>query len=334
MKKYKGFLLVFLSLGLFAILSGCYLFPKEETLLAPPLMQPAKVSYSVIEAVRGDIEKRIAGFGTFVSVEQQYMFFRHRGGRIKQIHVRLGDEVKKGDLLAELYTDNLESQILQQRLVLRKTKIAYNQVKSSGGSSYALELASIDTELAQIRLDDLLLELEQSMLLSEISGRVVYVDSRLSPGDFVNAYQNIIRIADPFTLQLQYTGTNIANFSVGNEVEVKIKEKVYNGTVVSTPGTVPSDGDENLRNVVRITVADLPEEVTMGQNGDISLVLERSADTIIIPKQAVRNYMGRKYVNILEDGLNNERDVEIGIETATEVEITKGIEEGEQIILR
>ena len=44
--------------------------------------------------------------------------------------------------------------------------------------------------------------------------------------------------------------------------------------------------------------------------------------------------MGRKYVNVLENGLNNERDVRIGVETATEVEILEGIEEGEEIILR
>ena len=97
---------------------------------------------------------------------------------------------------------------------------------------------------------------------------------------------------------------------------------------------MPPDGDENLKNLVGIEVEDLPEEVEMGTNAQITLILEQSYDTIIVPKQAVRNYMGRKYVNVLENGLNNERDVRIGVETATEVEILEGIEEGEEIILR
>lgn len=334
MKHVKQFILMAVLAAILAGLTGCYLFPQEEPLLAPPLMRPVEVSYSTTEAYRGDIERRITGFGTFVSVEQQFMFFRHRGGRIKAIHVDLGDDIQAGDLLAELYTDNLESQIQQQRLHLRRAELNLDQVRASGASRQQREIASIDVELNQIRLNDLLIELEQSRLYADVSGQVVYLDSRIGPGDWVGAYQNIIRVADPYSLQLQYSGTHISHFSVGNEVDVKIRNQIFKGSVVSTPGTVPLDGDESLRNVVRIVVEGLPEDVAMGQNADISLVLERSSDTIIVPKQAVRTYMGRRYVNILEDGLNNERDVLVGIETATEAEIVEGVEEGEQIILR
>ena len=334
MKHFKRFILLVLLAAILAGFTGCYLFPQEEPILAPPLMRPVEVSYSTTKAHRGDIERRITGFGTFVSIEQQHMFFRHRGGRIKAIHVRLGDDVQIGDLLAELYTDNLESQIKQQRLHLRRAELNFEQVRASGANRQQREMAFIDVELNQIRLDDLLTELEQSRLYADISGRVVYQDSRIGPGDWVGAYQNIIRVADPYSLQLQYTGSHISDFSVGVEVDVKVRNQNYKGIVVSTPGTAPLDGDESLRNVVRIVVEGLPEDVMMGQNADISLIMERSFDTIIVPKQAIRTFMGRRFVNILEDGLNNERDVLIGVETATEVEIVEGVEEGEQIILR
>ena len=39
------------------LLTGCKLFPKEESLLAPPVMEPVKVSYSTVKAKRGDIVK-------------------------------------------------------------------------------------------------------------------------------------------------------------------------------------------------------------------------------------------------------------------------------------
>ena len=334
MRSFKQLLGISLVVALIPLLAGCYLFPEEEPLLAPPLMKPVEVSYNVVSARRGDIVKRVTGMGTFVSVEQQYMFFKNRGGRLKDVYVNLGDTVEKGDLLAELYTDNLESQIEQQKLALRKAQLYYQQVKDAGGTETQLELASIDVQLAQLWLDALDKELEQSRLYAEISGKVVYVDNRLGPGEPVGTYQYVCRIADPTRLQLQYSGINVSSFSVGNVVDVKIKNVTYVGTVVLTPATVPPDADNSLRNVVRIEVENLPEDVELGDTADITLVTERSEDTIIIPKQAVRNYMGRKYVNVLEDGLNNERDVEIGIETATEVEIVKGIEEGEQIILR
>jgi macrolide-specific efflux system membrane fusion protein len=334
MSTYKRFIPIVSIVVLVFFLSGCELFPKEEPLLAPPLMKPVEVSYSTVKAKRGDIVKTVRGSGSMVSVESKYMFFEPRGGRLKEIHVKLGDEVKKGDLLAELYTDDIENQVKQQELTLRKTQITYNQLKANGASKYDLEKAAIDIEIARIRLNQLKKERDQSQLVSDVDGVVTYVDMRLSPGDNVGAFQNIMRIANPQSLYLAYSGSNMSSFVMGAEVEVKINDKLYKGEVISTPSSVPPDGDDNLKNYVGIKVIDLSDDVKMGDNAQVTLVLEESKDTIILPKQAVRNYMGRKYVNILEDGLNNERDVEIGVETATEVEILKGVEEGEEVILR
>lgn len=41
---------------------------------------------------------------------------------------------------------------------------------------------------------------------------------------------------------------------------------------------------------------------------------------------------GRTYVNVLKNGIRQERDVEIGIGTPTEVEIRQGLAVGELII--
>ena len=163
---------------------------------------------------------------------------------------------------------------------------------------------------------------------------VIYVVTRLNDGDMISTFQTIIRVANPEKLYLAYSGSNTSHFTMGREVDVEIDKSHYKGVVISTPSSVPPDGDENLKNIVAIEVEDLPDDVRMGDTAQISLVLEKSENTIIVPKQAVRNYMGRRYVNVLENGLNNERDVEVGVETATECEIISGVEEGEEIILR
>jgi hypothetical protein len=49
-------------------------------------------------------------------------------------------------------------------------------------------------------------------------------------------------------------------------------------------------------------------------------------------KTLIKNYSGRNYVVLLEDGMRVERDVEIGLETGTDVEIVSGLEPGEQVI--
>ncbi|MFW5684405.1 MAG: efflux transporter periplasmic adaptor subunit, partial [Spirochaetota bacterium] len=64
------------------------------------------------------------------------------------------------------------------------------------------------------------------------------------------------------------------------------------------------------------------------------LVLAEREDVLVLPKRAVQRYATRRYVHVLVNGVRVERDVEIGLETATEVEIVRGLEEGEEVVLR
>jgi macrolide-specific efflux system membrane fusion protein len=43
--------------------------------------------------------------------------------------------------------------------------------------------------------------------------------------------------------------------------------------------------------------------------------------------------MGKNLVYVLEDGLRIEKYVETGVESTTEIEIIKGVEPGEQVII-
>ena len=117
MLKNRTFL-VFLVIILLVIgLSGCYLFPKEEEVLAPPLIEPPEITYETLGATRGTIEKKITASGTFVSIEQGNMFFKNRGGRLKKVYVKVGDIVEKGDLLAELDSGDLKTKSNSKRFI-------------------------------------------------------------------------------------------------------------------------------------------------------------------------------------------------------------------------
>ena len=155
MLKNRTFL-VFLVIILLVIgLSGCYLFPKEEEVLAPPLIEPPEITYETLEATRGTIEKKITAGGNFVSIEQGNMFFKNRGGRLKKVYVKVGDIVEKGDLLAELDSGDLENQIKQQKIHLKKAETRRNQVRANSGDKYERAMAQYDVELAKLSLENL-----------------------------------------------------------------------------------------------------------------------------------------------------------------------------------
>lgn len=336
MDRFRNILLT-ITVVLMFVFSGCTFFPKEEEVLAPPIKEPDKITYETVAAKRGDIENVIRVAGTFVSVSQKDLYYQDRGGRLKEIHAVLGDDIKKGDLIAELETDAIENDIQLQEIALKRAEITYDNAKArydiEGGSKTEMELDQLDVEANRIRLSNLKKELERTKLVASIDGKVAYLTD-IKLGEYVNAHQTIARIADPTQLQLAYSENDVGSFELGMEVDVDYGGEHYVGNVVMTPNSMPEDADEQLKNSVRITVNDLPADVSIGKAATIRLTLEKQSNVIIIPKQVVNNFGNRKFVNVLKDNIREERDIEVGIENNTEVEVIKGLEEGELIIVR
>lgn len=320
-----------------SVFSGCTFFPKEEEVLAPPIREPDKVTYETVDVKKGDIENEIRVTGSFVSVSQKDLYYQDRGGRLKEVYVALGDEVKKGDLIAELETDTIVNDIQLQDIALRRAEISYDNAKTrydiEGGSKTEMELAQLDVEANRIKLNSLKKELERTILVASIDGKVAYLTD-IKLGEYVNAHQTIVRIADPTQLQLVYSEDKASSFKIGMEVAVDFDGGHYIGKVVMTPNSMPKDADEQLKDTVQIAVDDLPADISIGKTATIRLTLEKQTDVIIIPKQVVNNFGSRKFVNVLKDNIREERDIEVGIENNIEVEVIKGLEPGELIIVR
>lgn len=318
-------------------LSGCYFFPMEEEVLAPPIKEPDKVTYETIEAQKGTIEKTIRCTGAFVSVSQKDLFYKDRGGRLKETYVNLGDDVKKGDLIAELETDTILNDIQLQEIALKRAQIVYDNAKIrieiEGGSKTELEMAQLDLDANQIKLSSLKKELERTRLVSQIDGKVVYLTD-IKLGEYINAHQTVARVADPTQLQLRYSGDKVSDFRLGMNASININDNEYTGEVVMTPSDMPVDADEVTKKSIQFKVEKLPEDVTIGSSASISLILEKHEDVIVLPKQVVNNFVGRKFVNVLKNDIREERDIELGIQSDTEVEVVKGLEIGELIIIR
>src|SRR5690606_12094205 len=221
----------------------------------------------------------------FVPVSQEDVYFT-KSDRLKEIHVKAGQEVKKGDLLAEFDNESLLNEIKLQEIALRRSQILYEEAKANyeivGGSRTSLDLAELDVESNRLRLEKLRADLENARLLSPIDGKVVYV-AGVKEGDFVNAYQTIVRVADPTQLQLRYSGDRADLFRIGMDVEVEIGGKTYNAEIVMTPSEAPEDADAESRRSVLIEVADLPEGIRMGEPANIVLTLEKKENVIVIP---------------------------------------------------
>ncbi|MGG4035998.1 HlyD family efflux transporter periplasmic adaptor subunit [Paenibacillus cisolokensis] len=321
-------------------LSACSLLPVEEPPLQPPLAKPVKQNIATAETKRGDIVKRLTGVATFVSDKMDYLFFKESGGRLSQINVQLGDRVKAGDLLLSTESDELEANVRLQEIAVEKIRIDLARAKSEAGADDpSVKLLELDLQAANIRLELLKKQLENARLSSRVSGIVTYIEP-MELGQQVQAYQKLVTISDPNEKKLVYEASDrsqLAGVQINMDVDVKIGEKQYRGKVVQVPSTAPATGNEaidtrNAKSVI-IDVAGLPADINIGDQADITIVTAKREGVLIIPRAGLRTYMDRDYVQVLEGESRKEIDVEKGIVTDTEVEIRKGLDEGQKVIL-
>lgn len=322
-----------------ALLSGCSLLPAEEEALPPPLVKPASEKFDVVEVAKGNISTFLRGTAHVAASKTINLSFRESGGRVKQMQAKLGAEVKAGEVLVELETGDLDLQARLQRLNVERAELMLADAKKKGAAGTELRLKEIDLERERIAMDSLNDKIAKSRLVSPIDGVVTYL-AELSAGDFVQAFSTVLTIADPSGLQLVYAATNAKELipvEVNMPVTYKLEGSTVTGKVLQTPSSSPVTTDKTIaerNNTTLILSMDkLPEGIAIGDSIDFEIPLQKRENVLVLPRNGVRSFLGRNYVQVSEGERRKEVDVELGLTTPTQVEIVQGLEEGQKVIL-
>jgi len=109
-------------------------------------------------------------------------------------------------------------------------------------------------------------------------------------------------------------------------------EAVATGTVASV-GAIADASSGVASFPVTVTFESTSDELTVGSTVDVEIVYERIDDAIQVPAQAVTNQEGASTVVVRTDGGDETRTVETGVTSGGMVQITSGLEAGEQVVL-
>lgn len=321
-------------------LSGCYFLPEEEEILTPPLSEPEQVTYKTHTVAKGDLEYFIKGQGYFVSTSSETLQYGNVSGKIRDIYVKTGDKVTKGQLIAEIETGDLSYTIEEQRLNVKIAEINLSNAKISGNAN-SISVAQHNLDIAKLRLNKYLKQQEDARLYSNIDGIVVYM-ANLEPGSTISTYATICRIADPDDLLISFSHDDIKKLVHGMEMTVKLGnlDQTITGKIVQVPSDVPVTASDSEKNSVRIAL-DIPEEmgsledydVELGESVYVSVLMDSREDVIVLPTGYVNKVGTRRYVKVLKNGIPEERDVELGLQSGNVVEIVSGLEVGEIIVI-
>jgi multidrug efflux pump subunit AcrA (membrane-fusion protein) len=321
------------------LVGACIRMPEESGRLGPPLIESPEAHYDVVEAKRKDIESTVSLGGRLVPAVKDELFFKDSGGRLIDLHIdyeqliRRGViEVEEGTVLAQRDLSSLDIQVERQRILLQMAQNRDRMRQVTGANKYELENSRLEVKLEELELVRLRKLLRDRQLVAPFDGVVTFVG--VKEGDYVEPFQPILTVADPDSLLLECVGQRTYRFRVGMKVNVEIRQKQFQGTVVMTTEDASAYEGYTDGPKMKVRVDSLPSDLAMDTLGMVTYVYERSENAVVVPKDVVHGYEDRVFVTVLVNGLKEERDVELGVESAKEVEIVRGVQEGDLLVRR
>lgn len=337
------------------LLSGCFLLPEEA---APPEL-PLVTAYSGAEyatatVTRGDLEQYAKVSLTYYPTRREDVKFDIADRSYGVIYVSPGDEVKEGDLLAELDAVSEAAAMAQTEEQLRRLQIqleaaqtelwlAQEEERLKGNVSHVTsEARQADItyyeaciEIQESRLADQQAELEKLRLYAPIDGTVTYVKT-LDEKSKSGKNDTVVTISDSTSSVFTAVTDAYKLFKTGSEFIVTTSTAVYD-CIARDPKDFGLNAtvDQSGRRTIVLEIAPGQTAPTgSGVRGEVTLLLEKKADVLMLPSHAVFTVGSRSYVyHEDETGFKTAWEVQTGLDNGSMVEITGGLGEGEQIIV-
>ena len=296
-----------IALGLlFGIVLGYHLISDffaesilEEKANAPITVSTVKVEYQ-------DWQNRLEGTGNLFPYDG-IQVTSLVDGVIREIHVKSGQEVKKGDIIVKLNDEqdiaelqSLKAQADLARLIYERGKVqfAFNAISAE---NLEIDEYSMLTQQALVEQQKALVELKT--IRAPFDGQIGIV--KLSPGMLfqegtpIVSLQRIDDLSVYFYLPEQY----LPQVKVGQDVVIKsdtYPDKVFSGKVLAIDPLV----DSNMHNIqVESSIENDQFELLPGMYVEIEVITGKPERRLTIPQAAVSyNPYGNYVYIVLKDG--------------------------------
>ena len=256
-------------------------------------------------------------------------------GIIDSILFREGQYVRKGQPLVKVNVDELLAQKekldimrnLRKKLENRQEQLLEREAISQ--EEYDQALAELETADADINL--IKTQIRKSTVIAPFSGilglRQVSEGAYLTPSTVIVPIYSI----HPAKLEFSIPGKYSNQVKVGNPVNFRVESnnKDYTGKVY----VIVPQIDPNTRTIkIRATSPNPNNELLPGQFANVTLVLDTRDNVIMIPAEALIPELAGYKVFVYKNGKAQSVEVESGVRTATEIEITSGLAPGDTVI--
>ncbi|MEX2208003.1 MAG: efflux RND transporter periplasmic adaptor subunit [Myxococcota bacterium] len=311
------------------LLAACGRGGNQDFKQPPPVVEVITVEP---ETVR-DIITLVGQLDSESSVEVQ----PELEGIIESIDFQEGQTVKKGDVLFRLRDAEQNAHVREARARAKLAEEIFRRITAlqqrevTAQAEYDKASAELEVARAEVQLREV--ELEKTRVRAPFDG---VVGSRLvSPGERVRRMTKLVQIDAVDRLQLVFAVPEIGVPFVRAGMPVKISVKPFpeirfDGEVFFVSPTLDAS---TRRLTLKAWVPNPGRKLQPGLFANLEVQLAEREQALVVPDSAVLVDQSGSFVwRVGSDGKAMRAPVEIGLRKAARVEITSGLEAGDQIV--
>jgi RND family efflux transporter MFP subunit len=318
-------------------------------------------SYSIFQVQRGNIEEALDLSGKIKPELDANLGFES-GGRITNLTHQVGDFVAKGTLLAQTNATDLEAQyreavdlkesaeadLEQYEQLVKKEKSTLDSLEDTGASSAdkKAQKAQIKASEAQVDSQDGKLsaalaneesaraQIAKTIILAPFDGVISAEDVKM--GEVAQSNVPILTLIsrDAFKVEAYASEVEVKNLKADDPAQITLDgdpQKIYNAKISSIDPAESLQG--NVSNYkVTLNFSAPVAGLRSGIGANISAVGQKKENTMIIPRNALFEESGKKFVYVPEQSIMVKKEIQTGIYSLdNRVEIISGLSPGDKI---
>lgn len=135
-------------------------------------------------------------------------------------------------------------------------------------------------------------------------------------------------------ISVNLTEIDVPKVKIGNKATITmdaLSGKTFTGQVVSVDSTGEvSSGVTTYLAVIKLDTPD--ENIFPNMSAQTSIITQIKNEALLVPVSAVQTQNGQSIVKVLKNNQVEEKSVETGLSSSTQMEITSGLKEGDEVI--
>ncbi|MDX9789693.1 MAG: efflux RND transporter periplasmic adaptor subunit [Candidatus Kapaibacterium sp.] len=305
---------------------------KDEK-IPPKSMEQIKaeegIPVTISEVMPTGFTKELSYFATLIPFKETVEMAKV-SDKIVNIHAKVGDVVKEGQVIMEFPSSNPTLQYEQAKAALDNAEITAKRMKELLAAGEIAQQMYDNANTQYIVAKRNFEQLNQLLTIkSPASGTVITMPYRIGDVPKLGEVLFSVAMTNKMIAKVNVSDSEISYIKKGMTAEVRWNGNTYTG-IVSLIGLEMSQTTRSFP--IEIELNNSKNELRSGVSVEVFIRIAEENQVIAIDRKFILDESGNKFVFVENGGVAAKRQISTGKESGVMVEITSGLNAGDRLI--